>query len=243
MKKIDITEAHIISSANQTTLTEEEWQKIADQKPSYIISDECDTKYMMYPGLVFSNEKAREAYEPIYQAFIDSGANTPARGNLSRNNTFIFIGIRPGHAYAHLCKTETAWIFGPSSKILQHLLLSLKIYPYLTNVYNDYRKSFDKDLNFIVRELETIVHIYKNIYGINELNFVYMGSYAEYESLKRYDFGIKVNNHSIWHPAYLARAFTKEKFQTWQNMIGLSSEQDSPVQSSQTSSESSAKLF
>lgn len=234
MKKIDITEAHIISSPNQTTLTDKEWDIIKDQKPSYIISDNCDIKYMLYPGLIFSNEDARKLYEPIFKSFVESGANTPARGNLSKNNNFIFIGIRPGHTYAHLCKTETAWIFGPSSKLLQKLCSSLNIFPYFTNVYNDYRKSFNKDLNFIVRELTTISNIYKNVYGINELNFVYMGSYAEYESLKRYDFGIKVNNHSIWHPAYLARAYTEEKFNSWKNMIGLSLEADFQEQFSQT---------
>jgi len=222
MQRIELTEAHIISSANQTALTDDEWKIIGDQKNSYIISDECDTNYMMYPGYVFSNEQAREVYQPIYEGF--ANVNTPARGNLSKNNKWIFIGIRPGHAFAHLCKTESAWIFGPSSKLLQKYLLSFGIYPYFTNVYNDQKESVSKDLNFIVRELKTIAHIYNKIYGMNELNFVYMGSYAEYESLKRLDFGIKVNTHCIWHPAYLARAYTDEKFETWRNMIGLSSE-------------------
>jgi len=227
MNRIDISNAHFVSSLNLTEINDEEWKIIAEQKYSFILSDLCDIKFLRYPGFVFSNIEAKDCYTKIYKDFIDNNIYTPSRGNLSKNNNYIFIGIRPGHVYAHLSKADTAWLFGPSSILLHKLLISLNIYPYFTNIYNEPNKPFNKDFTFIFKELIIVIYIYKIVYKINELNIIFMGNYEEYPLFKEYllnhnyfkKFNMKINFFNIWHPGYLARGYDEYKFENWKKQI------------------------
>lgn len=227
MKQIEKTKAHLISSQNLKEIPDEEWKIIAEQKHTYIISDDCDTSFLRWPGFVFSNDQAQNAYMRIYKDFIDNNIYTPSRGNLSKNNNNIFIGIRPGHVYAHLSKADTAWLFGPSSTVLHKLLISTGIFPYFTNIYNEPNKPFDKDFRFIFKELIVICYIYKVIYEISELNLIFMGNYEEYPLFQKYllrhptfkNFNMRANFYSMWHPGFLARSYTEEKFESWKGQI------------------------
>lgn len=227
MKQINISEAHITSTQNLTEIKDDEWNIINKQKCYFILSDSCDKSFIKFPGYVFSNMQAKNCYMRIYNDFISQNIFTPSRGNLSKNNNYIFIGIRPGHAFAHLSKAEIAWLYGPSSSLLHELLDSLNIYPYFTNIYNEYTKPFNKDFKFIFKEMVVVLYIYKYVYNIDEVNIVFMGNYDEYplfktllnnnEIIKRFD--IKLNFYKIWHPGYLARSYSVEKFEEWKKQL------------------------
>lgn len=227
MKVLTKNNVHLVSSQNLTQIPEDEWDIIAYNKKSYIISEDCDISFLRYPGYIFSNEEAFSNYMKIYTDFQKENIYTPSRGNLSKTNNYIFIGIRPGHVYAHLSKADTAWLFGPSSTVLHKLLIETNIYPYFTNIYNEPNKPFNRDFKFIFKELVVIMYIYKENYNINELNLVFMGTYDEYplfvhylrnHKISRY-FGMKLNCYSIWHPAYLSRGYDDYKFSRWKNQL------------------------
>lgn len=227
MKQINITQTHFASSQNLTEISDDEWKIIESQKHSFILSDNCDSSYLRYPGFTFSNLQAQNAYLKIYNDFISENIYAPSRGNLSKNNNYIFIGIRPGHVYAHLSKADTAWLFGPSSILLHEYLTSLNIYPYFTNIYNEPNKPFDRNFKFIFKELIIICYIYKMIYELNDLKLVFMGKYDEYplfvnyiknnEVFKKLNMNLKV--YSIWHPSFLARSYTETKFESWKYQL------------------------
>jgi len=227
MKQINSGNVHFASSQNLSEIQDDEWKIIATQKYSYILSDNCNISFLRFPGFIFSNIEAQQSYTRIYKDFINNNIFTPSRGNLSKNNNFIFIGIRPGHVYAHLSKADTAWLFGPSSILLHKLLISSNIYPYFTNIYNEPNKPFNKDFSFIFKELIVICYIYKIIYEISELNLVFMGNYEEYPLFIRYllnhpvfkKFNMKINYYNIWHPGYLARGYDDNKLENWKNQL------------------------
>jgi len=227
MKQINKDNVHFISSQNLTEIQDDEWKIIAEQKHNFLLSDNCDISFLKWPGFVFSNIEAQSCYTRIYKDFIDNNIYTPSRGNLSKNNNYIFIGIRPGHVYAHLSKADTAWLFGPSSVLLHKLLISLNIYPYFTNIYNEPDKPFNKDFNFIFKELIVISYIYKIVYKLSELNLIFMGNYEEFSLFLRYllnhptfkQFNMKVNFCTIWHPGYLARGYDDNKFESWKKQL------------------------
>lgn len=218
---------HCSSSQNLRQISNDEWKIIEQQKNSFLISDECDTSFLRWPGYVFSNSKAQQAYLKIYKDFVDNNIYTPSRGNLSKNNNYIFIGIRPGHVYAHLSKADTAWLFGPSSTLLHKLLIETKIFPYFTNIYNEPDKPMNKDFSFITKELIIIFYIYSRIYKMKELNLVFMGAYEEYGLFVKHilehrafrDVQIPINCFSIWHPAYLSRGYDQMKFDDWKRQL------------------------
>lgn len=229
MNQIVADKVHFVTSQNLTDIQNEEWEIIATQKHSFILSDNCDIKFLRFPGFVFSSEEAQRCYLKIYKDFIDNNIYTPSRGNLSKNNNYIFIGIRPGHVYAHLSKADTAWLFGPSSVLLHRFLIDMNIYPYFTNIYNEPNKPFNKDFKFICKELIVVLYIYKVVYDISEMNIVFMGSYDEYPLLKTYisqhpvfrKLNMSINYFSIWHPGFLARSFSQSRFEDWKKQITL----------------------
>ena len=224
---IDKTKIHLASSQNLTEITDDEWKLIEYQKHSFSISDDPNISLLRYPGFIFSNVEAQHCYTTIYKDFVDNNIYTPSRGNLSKNNNYIFIGIRPGHVYAHLSKADTAWLFGPSSVLLHKLLTSLNIYPYFTNIYNEPNKPFDKNFKFIFKELVVLCYIYKIIYGIKELNLIFMGNYEEYPLFINYaknhnvikQLRITLNCLSVWHPGFLTRGYDDNKLESWKNQI------------------------
>jgi len=227
MIQIDDKSVHFATSQNLSEIQDEEWKIIAAQKHTFLLSNNCNVSYLRYPGFVFSNLEAKDCYLRIYNDFVNNGIFTPSRGNLSINNNYIFIGIRPGHVYAHLSQADTAWLFGPSSTLLHKLLIEKGIYPYFTNIYNEPDKPFNLDFSFILKELMVISYIYKVVYKMSELNLVFMGNYQEFPLFQKYliehetfkTFKMNVKFHSIWHPGYLARGYDNNKFESWKNQL------------------------
>ena len=227
MVELQQNNAHFVTSQNLTEIQQSEWDNISYNKNSYIISDNCDVSFLRYPGYIFSNKEAASNYMKIYNDFLSQNIYTPSRGNLSKSNHYLFIGIRPGHVYAHLSKADTAWLFGPSSSVLHKLLIETNIYPYFTNIYNEPNKPLNKDFKFIFKELIVILYIYKMNYKINELDLVFMGSYDEYPLFVHFvksnplvqRFNMKLDFYSIWHPAYLSRGYDDSKFRQWRNQL------------------------
>jgi len=230
MLQINEKDAHIIPSQKLNDLSEENWNFIKQQRNSFIISDNCGPNFLRWPGYVFSSLDAQSAYMRIYEDFINQKIYTPSRGNLSKNNNHIFIGIRPSHAMlkenADL-RGNPAWFLGESSVMLCRLLSELNLYPYVGNIYNQPTQPFNKDFKFIFKELVVIMYIYKVIYGMSELNLMLMGNYEEFpifaDQLKFHPiyerFKIKVNTYSMWHPSYLVRSYSDDKFDEWKKQV------------------------
>ena len=229
MIQISKEEAYILPSVNLSDISEEKWPIINKQRNSFIIGDDCESKYFKWPGYIFSSVKAQLAYMKIYQDFIDKSIYTPSHGNLSKNNNYIFLGIRPSHTmpYQRPLNGYPAWFLGSSSEMFQRLLSELNIYPYVGNIYNQPTQPFNKDFTFIFKELIVIMYIYKVIYKINELNIMFMGSYDEYpifiHQLKTHplykQFNMVINTYSMWHPSYLVRSYSDDKFETWKYQV------------------------
>lgn len=223
MIELDYSKIHFVSNYLQTKLENEEWKTIHSQISSYILKEPLeDSRNLNYPGFFFSDQKAADIYfKKVYSSFKD--VYTPPRGNLSKNNNIILSGIKPGNWQAHLSKCESAWIFGPSSKMLHKLLKEFSIYPYFTNFYKSFYDESNNKLLPILKEITVIAGIYKTIYNQNNLKIVCLGNYSEYDSLKnRLDVDDKILSlnmnitlHKIWHPSYLLRAYTDEKFAIW----------------------------
>lgn len=229
MLQINENDAHIISSQNLNDLNDEDWKLIKQQKGSFIIGDNCGSRFLKWPGYVFSSPEAQASYMRIYKDFIDQKIYTPSRGNLSKNNNYIFIGIRPSHAMPNQRDLSgyPAWFLGESSAMLCRLLAELNLYPYVGNIYNQPTQPFNKDFKFMFKELVVIMYIYKVIYGMSELNLMLMGNYEEFhifvDQLKFHPlytrFKIKVNAYSMWHPSYLVRSYSDGKFNEWKKQV------------------------
>jgi hypothetical protein len=164
----------------------------------------------------------------IMQHYLDIiRAFTTPRGNLSKENNIIFIGQRPGHYGAHLSKAESAWLLGPSSKMLIKLCKDANIYPYFTNFYHSHDTEINKDWFNIFAEILDLSIMYEKFYQIEELKIVFLGSYPEYDGLIEQIKNSYPNSKTkmkfkfikIWHPAYLLRSYSEEKYYDWLNNL------------------------
>lgn len=225
-----IKEPYYIKDFNLSKLNNDDWVNIGKYKNTYITEGQNDIKNLVYPGYCFSDPLAAEFYQRYILNFIlnDLNSFTPPRGNLHKNNEFIFIGQRPGHFGAHLSKAESAWLLGPSSKMLMRFLREVNIYPYLTNFYHSHFVMENKDWSNIYKELVGIFRMYRMFYNKEKFNIVFMGSYDEYNILseKISDFDdVNIRIIKIWHPSYLLRSYSDEKFNEWvnnfKNIIGI----------------------
>lgn len=218
----EVKEPYYITDFNLSKLNSKDWVNIDRYKNTYITYGESDIKNLIYPGYCFSNSDVAGFYHRYILDFIVNKLNsfTPPRGNLHKNNNFIFIGQRPGHFGAHLSKAESAWLLGPSSKMLMRFLKEVNIYPYLTNFYHSHFVMENKDWSNIYKELVGIFRMYKIFYNKEDFNIVFMGSYEEYDVLaeKLFDFDdVNINIIKMWHPSYLLRSYSDEKFNIWVN--------------------------
>ena len=217
----ELEEVHIVKNYNSINISPEEYNIIDINRRGYILGDMRFNKpNLNYPGFVFSSDVAASMYHTLcYSKYIEGEIYTPPRGNLSVSNPYIFMGIKPGKIDHHKEKKESAWLFGPSSKMLHNLLIEKSIYPYFTNVYKSSDEEESGNLDTIFRELLVIFTMYKQHYGLNNMTIVYMGSYDEYWELKaRLDKDIKgfnIEYKKIWHPAYLTRTYSEQKFIEW----------------------------
>jgi len=227
---IKINSPYYIKDFNLSKLTNEDWVNIDKYKSTYVTEGQDDIKNLIYPGYCFSDSLAAEFYQKYILDFIvkDLNSFTPPRGNLHKDNKFIFIGQRPGHFGAHLSKAETAWLLGPSSKMLMRFLREVNIYPYLTNFYHSYFVMENKDWSNIYKELVGIFRMYKMFYKKEKFHIVFMGKYEEYniviDKLMQFE-DVDLTFYKIWHPSYLLRSYSDRKFYDWvnhfKNMTGV----------------------
>jgi len=168
-----------------------------------------------WPGTVFSSKKAQRLYTKELHDLLS--VHTPPRGNLSKHSRFIFIGIKPGHTYAHLSKYDTSWMFGNSSTVLHKALVSLGIYPYFTNVYKDPFQETDGNVDGIIKELSVILHMYTKIYKVQMPTVVLMGDYPEYDKIECTFNDVLFKR--IWHPSYIARSLSEDRMNKWKQQI------------------------
>lgn len=194
-----------------------EWPLIEKSKSQVVITHKPAFDLLRFPGLVFSNNDFATEYFKLYSDLNYPEVFTPPRGNLAESNSYMFIGIKPGHYYAHQSKSEASWLFGPSVIMLFGLLTRVDIYPYFTNVYKSHYEVDDGDTTRIEAELIGIANLFEKYYSKKILNLVFMGNYAEYDKIYTAlsKTRIKFNAIRIWHPAYLARNSSRERFEYW----------------------------
>jgi len=183
------------------------------------VKDLNDEKILYYPGFSFSSEKiAQFYYNKIYQNFIKLNVFTPPRGNLSKFNNTIILGIKPGIFNAKFDWYESAWLFGPSVIRLFKLLKLFKIYPYFTNVYHNPFDDMNKNLNLILEEFKIVLYIMRKLNKIKLINIITLGKYDEFELVKN---EIKINNIkfiNIFHPSFICRK--PYMFNKWVKKLG-----------------------
>jgi hypothetical protein len=183
----------------------------------YIYNGDIDSHFIRVPGFVSDDKKIVDYYSKIvYNILIETNVATPPRGNISTQCKVIICGIKPGCLLEDMKFPEAAWLFGPSAKMLNKMLLDLNVYPYFTNVFHD-RKADETDinsLNQIIREIKFMKCLNSNI------KIIFLGKYQIFDTLISdlcYDFNIKAIK--IWHPSYLCRAYTDAKFNKWKKTV------------------------
>lgn len=204
----------------QFTISEgiKNWDGIKMACDSVFVNDDPCIDHLRFPGLVVSSINN---YHYYVQEFLSSILSAPniiqPRGNLTKKSKYAFIGIRPGPGSPKY-EAGTAWLFGPSSRMLHKLLTGLGIYPYFTNVYKAHTSHVSPEvereysINLFIREILTIDEMCDNI------SLIFMGNYDEYDEIISKLDG-KFDCSKIWHPSYLIRAFTEEKFNKWRNQL------------------------
>ena len=200
---------YFLNEFNMTKISS--FKKVDFYKRSYLVSNDDSIRMLRFPGFSFSSDIDAIFYYNSFYKDIENSI-TPPRGNLTRNSKYAFVGIKPGsferHGFSEEDISECCWLFGPSSKYLNNLLLEKKIYPYFTNVYRTYRDEINSDIFPFLDEMKIIKDI------CNEIIFVFMGSYADFDKiideakLKSYEY------KKIWHPSYIARKGGKN-FNEW----------------------------
>jgi glycosyltransferase involved in cell wall biosynthesis len=190
----------------------DDWIKIKDNKTTFIKKDNAGIELLRYPGFIFTNTRAASYYYNNFYKLVEN-VFTPPRGNLTCSSKYALVGIKPGSYYASLSQYEDCWLLGPSSEMLNRLLCECNIYPYFTNVYRSYKDESNKNIDLIIQEIKTIRAISPDI------TLVFMGSYEEYDMI--IDKLNEKNFIKIWHPAYLLRSYSNQKFNSWkQQLIG-----------------------
>ena len=200
--------------------TEEDWAKILEHRFNYCLQDSKLSKIdNMFPGFYFSNKDICEFFDNyMINYFLKIKAKTIPRGNITNKNNIIVMGYRPGHTRLYLSRGESAWLLGPSSQMLCKLLYETDVYPYFTNFYHSSHIKMNGNSSHILKELICLFNLYTMFYNIKDFTIVFLGSYKEYEDLKSIllKMGkINLNFIKIWHPAYLTRAYSKQKFEDW----------------------------
>ena len=212
MKEISNDRIHYQKEYNLSRIKEEDWIGINGCKHTFVIDVGEQQKYIQYPGFATDEKEIiREYNTRVYSKLNYINEFTPPRGNLFSGLSHIVCGYKPGHFYQHLSRYETSWLIGPSSKMLHRLLFDVGVYPYFTNVY----KNHDLKFGDILTELEFFIDVFP------EAEIVFLGSYEEYSRIV-YHFSSKdkkIKYKQVWHPAYLLRVFTNEKYERWRNNL------------------------
>jgi len=195
-----VTEISLFDSFYQNTINSD---NLKSDINSFLLLDENNLMLLRYAGYAFSDtDFAFQYYEKVTAQYKTTYLPLP-RGNLSKFNSYIFVGIKPGSYKTDFNICGTAWLFGPSSEVLNKFLIELKIYPYFTNVYKSYFDEENKNIDNIVIEIECIRDLYEKYNDDVELQIVTMGKYPEYDLLKEKFKNLKFKN--IWHPSYILK--------------------------------------
>lgn len=192
-----------------------EKEKLKNDIDSYVYLNNNDLRLLRFGGYAFSDDLfAQKYYEDVLMYYKNANKYIPLpRGNLSKFNNYIFVGIKPGSYNLNMDFCGTAWLFGPSSKILNKFLIQLNIYPYFTNIFKSY---FDNENEIIgtksiINEIRIITDLYEK-YNKIEVKIVLMGNYTDYDIIRNEFKDLKFKN--IWHPSYIIRN-NETNFSKW----------------------------
>jgi hypothetical protein len=117
-------------------------------------------------------------------------------------------GIAPG---SHLLERGSSkWLLGPSSKLLHKILLSLRIYPYFTNIHkaefdknNSNSASIDvinKAIRILIEEINILIRtVWKNL---DNIYIITLGKYSEYSLFEDSMNSSKITFISTYHPSF-----------------------------------------
>ncbi|MFW6002117.1 MAG: hypothetical protein ACOCQD_02150 [archaeon] len=226
LKKIEKEDAFFIKNYHLPRINENEWRNIYYYIDTYFIDDNInkEVQYLRYPGFSFSNDEAANYYYNNHYKYLkEKEVYTYPRGNMTRSSNSMIIGIQPGKFYEKYlgASAESAWLIGPSSEMLHSFCNKLNLYSYYTNIYSSRFDKQNYDFRNILNEIKTIKYIKQNIYNENFMVIIFLGSYKEYDSLVRRIEGEGINEdfeiiaYRVWHPSYLLRAYSQEKFNKW----------------------------
>lgn len=207
LKEIENGQVYYHREFRHGKIKEEDWHRIAGCKNTFTLFKDRQEEYIYYPGFVSDKKEIIKEYDKLVYSKFNNELIVPPRGNLCSNLSHIVCGIKPGHFNSHLSKISISWLIGPSSKMLSKLLLDVDVYPYFTNVY----KNNNNIYGTIIDELEFLFNKFSNV------EIIFLGSYKEYDNIVSH-FQSKNKNikyKKIWHPSYLIRAYTNEKYEKW----------------------------
>lgn len=198
-------------------LTQSDNENIKRQKIQFNFDDKNELEYIKFPGFKATYCDKLLQYVSLYK---DNFTNklTPPRGNISTSSKFAIIGIRPGKMFKETPHEESCWLFGPSSTMIHDLNDRLGYMPYLTNVYKQWDDTDDhKSIITLLHELSLV----RAMSNSPSYLLVTLDRYSEYDAVSIF---AKKNHFSylnIWHPSYLCRSYSTDKFNRWVESISL----------------------
>lgn len=225
MKIVSEKDVYIPIPMDLDKLTNIDWVAISESVGTGVVSDlshDYSSPLFRYPGFVFSSSAALARYNSdVYSTLGYNSVATPPRGNLTKDNRYLFFGIKPGPGAVNSV-SESSWLFGPSTTILYGFLEKLNLFPYFSNVYKDWnapKESLELSINSTLTEILQIKSMYEDIYGVSDpLRIVFMGKYPEFDFIENI-LNKKCKKQfqviRIWHPSYILRMKSWEKFYMW----------------------------
>jgi len=225
LSEIKNEEIFTICKSNLSNISNKEWENIDTYKHTYILNPSKLSN--SYPGFYFSDKHAAVQYDKFVHSWYKYKLNafTLPRGNLTKENNVFVVGFKPGHFQAHKSISESAWLLGPSSKMLIKLFDDIGVYPYFTNFYHSYFVENNKDDHNILSELLNIFTIYLHVYNKRSFIILFLGSsYEEFDILSNklnYE-GLDIKIKKIWHPSYILRNQNEETYNIWKGKLNES---------------------
>lgn len=231
MKRTDFEKIYLLNSYNIRDYTPDVWDSISNAMTECVgnILTGHQLSLLRYPGFFIDKELAIKAYEKyVLDKFYKKNIINMPRGNLSSSLTHIMVGQLPFHNFAETnIKACPNFLCGSSSELLIKLLNNNNIYPYMTHVFKtniDFKNNMIKPF---IDEIDVIAQIAFSVYGIKTLKLVFVGNYDIYYAcstelkMRRIisKHNVNIQLYRIWHPIYLLKEYTEEKFKTWNSQL------------------------
>ena len=198
-----------------TKLSESDNEMVKNTKSTFLLDNSDELDFIKFPGFKISERNLNLLnYAKLYKAEFENKV-TPPRGNLSTSCEYAIVGIRPGQMHVNHPHEESCWLFGPCSKMMHDLIRHVGKMPYLTNVYKQWDdENLEKSISNLFTELDLVVSIVGH-----PITIVTLGTYDEYSLVDDYCRFRGRPYLNIWHPSYLCRSYSEEKFERWSNKV------------------------